>query len=202
MSVSLAEYTASSSADIPVVLELNTRCIPEDCRNSFQNSLPEALRPMKSSIVVLSNCFDQATTEELLSSLEIEMMITACSYGDIDVIERTISPSSGSQLDDDDNQALRVVFGDCGCFFIAFRDDHTAEACAVALHKSMFNNRTIAAHWMPKVPIVHIKEDSLADNDQMVIEEHPNITADETIVDEEDIQQDADDVEDFLNSLL
>lgn len=204
ISVSLAEYKGSASTNLHF-FELSNRCIPADFRDSFHYSLPEAIKSMVSSKVVISNCYDQTATEELLSSLEIEMMITACSYGDIDVIERAIAPSSSSDISNN-HDTMKSIFGEGGCFIIAFREDRVAEACATAMHGSMFNGRKVAAHWISKFPVIQQAEELLTTDDVNkslnIMMETASDAALVVPVDEESIRKEAEDVEDFLNSLL
>lgn len=166
------------------------RELPRDCQNDIYSVviLNEAYDPIAGRLAVLSGKAD-----EFFQELEMEIMLECCKYGKI---LRVLSPESEEWE---------------GSVAVTFEEDNAAEACAASLSNRWFGGRQLESELM----LPRSKSSSSSSGIQSeIVEEQDGIlegmrarvpvVPDEPFLEPHDAAgtYQAEDVEDFLNSLL
>lgn len=155
----------------------------------------------------------------------MEVMIEACTAGDIEIIQPFVFTSLGDGaidvvqdmvVDDpaDSPQPqlaeLSAVLSSAGTFVVSFKNEKSAHNCAVRMNgmtmrERMLTTILLTSHVAPRTEKENTDEETvnnLSSNDEIFAV--PNVTADTNDLPEvdEQVTNEADDVDDFLNSLL
>lgn len=132
-------------------------------------------------------------------------MIECCRFGNVRLVHSLLSPISTANIVDTKALIVESIFGRIGCFIITFEDKKAADRCVKEMNGFTFtgNYRLIVHGWNPdnidfnKSAAVHSEDISEGLQERSIPD---NISQNEG--ENEKIRKEAEDVEEFLNSLL